>query len=220
MDKTEIIDIFALHRRFSVDALEARYNIAHDEMQTVIDELSGKGLLVKDSDTTYKYIEKSKTFRKIFDMLQRVYADTDIGLSDMEYFAWHLEYEIEYGELNCIPNAVLDFWAQLLWCREHGVNTDDFMSDDSINYDEVWAYEVDSDMAKDWDIFEEMIDILEVNERNARILYESFLGFNDYNTFVRLVTEFRDCLTDEELEDIFDAASCFDDVLVDCYRDD
>lgn len=218
MKKEEIIDILNLHRCFSIDALEKRYGIPHDEMQAVADELTKQGLLVKVSDTKWKYVEKSETFRSIFNALQDVYANTDISKSDMEFLAWTLEYEIASGDLNGVPNAVLNFWSELLWCRERGIEMEDLLFDDSIDFDEVLSREVDSDLAKEWDIYAEIIAVLEVNERNARTLYQSFLDFNDYDAFVRLVTDFRDYLTERELNKVFKAASCFDKRLVNSYR--
>lgn len=220
MNKANIINLFSLHRRFSISALEERYHVPHNEMQAVVEELLEKGLLIRETETKYKYIPKSECFCSIYDMLKNVYMDTDIAQSDIALLAWDLEGEIESGDLNCIPNTVLDFWAVLLWCSEHGLDREDFDFDDSVDIDEVMSGEVDLDLAKEWDIFDGIIDILEVNEKNAHTLCQSFLDFNDYNAFVRLVTDFRDYLTDRELREIFKAARCFDKELVDCYRDD
>lgn len=158
--------------------------------------------------------------KEIIDILKEAYAGIDIAQSEMELLARNIGLDIDSDDLNCIPSTVVRFWSKILWCREHGAKIEDVVSDDSIDFEEGLSNEVDSDTTKDFEIFESVINDLEVNEKNAHALCQSFLDFNNFNAFVRLVTDFRDYLTDSELDEIFEAASCFDDELVDCYRED
>ncbi len=165
---------------------------------------------------------KSETFYKLTDMLKGVYKDNAaISESEIELLAADLEYSIDIG-YSCadIISTVISFWQRILCAKEHGKDIkegEDCLSGD----DGIDEAEVDSSLAKEWEIADEIMDLLELNEKNARALCKSFVDeCNSYNAFVRLVTDFREYLTADELKEIFDTAEIFDKELVDCYRDD
>ena len=167
--------------------------------------------------------EKSDFFFKLFDLLKSIYKDsTDISESEIELLAGDLGSSIESGYSIADINAtVTNFWQILLWSREKRIAIVDAFDDNNTLDDEVFETEVDAELAKQLEIAEGIIDLLEVNEKQAHALYLSFVDeCNLYNVFLALATDYREYLTPDELAEVFETAKCFDKKLVDCYRDD
>lgn len=164
---------------------------------------------------------KSERIFRIFSTLQSVYEGVNaISEAEMKILAERLEDSINAGfSAADICATVTDFWQMLLWSKERNIAVEDIY--DWTLDEEVFDIEVDSELAKEWEITEEIIELLEVNEKQAHALYESFTNeCNLYSMFERLATDFREFLTAEELTKVFKTAECFDKELVDCYRDD
>lgn len=57
-----------------------------------------------------------------------------------------------------------------------------------------------------------MIELLPVNEANARRLYECFMVFEDLNVIFRLVDDFDEFLTEAQRKNIYERAKKIYDV--------
>ena len=64
-------------------------------------------------------------------------------------------------------------------------------------------------------LFSSVIDLLPVNEANARRLYDCFMGFDDLDVIIRLVDDFDKFLTEKQRKNIYERAKAtYDEEIV------
>ena len=133
--------------------------------------------------------KKEDSIKKVYDILKNIYNDCNINERTLKEFAEELADYIfldEY-ELNEIFIMTSNFESNM---REKGVE---------INY------------SKEFYVFSSIVDCLEHNEMNAKRVFNSFIDYNDLNLFFDLMTDYREFLTKEEIDEIIEIAkSTFD----------
>lgn len=103
----------------------------------------------------------------------------------------------EYGDL--IPNYLLEELTSTLY--------DDLFDDNYRIMDALLALysledELEIESSSAFYAFDSLLDILDENETTANNLYNCFLEFNEFGLFSRLITDYDEYLSAEQLETV------------------
>lgn len=113
---------------------------------------------------------------KIYNILKWEYDDCDIENENLLQFAIQLN-EYVFDKKYCLNEIICLVSNFEEYMRENGKTID---------------------IGRHCLIFDSIIDCLEIDEENAKRLYESFLEFRDCNTFWRLMDAYTQFLTEEQ----------------------
>lgn len=135
-------------------------------------------------DDYEKNYDADANYKALVEVLKSVYDGCEIDEYELEMFAADLcDYFFdEQGEINDIFTMVECFENQM---RDDGAH-------------------IEND--KQLDVYYNVINLLEVNESNAKRLCESFSQFTEIQCFILIMEEFRDVLTKEQEKSVMDIA--------------
>lgn len=186
-----IATVMALHR----------YNTFKELLSSDLFSKTGFGTMSIDEATEYMFnfytkeqeqscgvigieISVDENFSLVLSIIKDEYKDCDISNEDIISFAKYLNNQvfIEDCDLNDILFMVYNFEESM---RDEGVVID---------------------IGRQCCIYDCIINILEINEENAKRLYESFLGYHDCQAFSYLMNEFEEWITKEQREEILSIA--------------
>lgn len=186
-----ITDVKALHR----------FNTFQELFSSDLFSKTGCGEMSIDSATEYMYkfysIEQEKEFgvlgidisvdndlTLLYGILKDEYKDCDISDDDIMEFAQQLNESIfvESCDLNDILILVYEFEEAM---RAKGATID---------------------IGRQCIIYLQIINYLDVNEENAKRLYESFICYHDCQAFSLLMNEYEEWLTQEQRDEILSIA--------------
>lgn len=186
-----IVKVTALHR----------FNTFKELFSSALFSQTGLGSMSIEEATDYMYAFYTKEqeqnygvvgielrveeyFPLVLSILKDEYKDCDISSTDITLFAKQLNNQVfvEDCDLNDILFMVYNFEEAM---RSKGVVID---------------------IGRQCCIYTCIINILEINEENAKRLYESFLGYHDCQAFTYLMNEFEEWITKEQREEILSIA--------------
>lgn len=186
-----IADVKALHR----------FNTFRELFSSDLFSKTGCGELSIDSAAEYMYKFYSKEQEKefgvlgieisvdddltiVYAILKDEYKDCDISDEDIMQFAQQLnDYVfVENCDLNDILILVYEFEEVM---RDKGVIIE---------------------VGRQCVIYLQIINHLDINEENAKRLYESFIGYHDCQAFSYLMNEYEEWITQEQREEILSIA--------------
>ena len=113
----------------------------------------------------------------------------------------------EYDDCDISDEDLLNFARRL--------NRDYFAGDDDLNgiLNDVYYFEEAMrakgaviEVGRQCSIYDRIINYLDVNEKNAKRLYESFMGYHDCQAFIYLMNEYEEWITKEQRKEILDIA--------------
>lgn len=186
-----ISDVKALHR----------FNTFQELFSSDLFSKTGCGEISIDSATEYMYKFYSKEQEKEFGVLGiEISVDNDLTLL----------YGIlkdEYKDCDISDDDIMEFAQQL--------NESVFVENCDLNDILILVYEFEEamraegatiDIGRQCIIYLQIINYLDVNEENAKRLYESFICYHDCQAFSLLMNEYEEWLTQEQRDEILSIA--------------
>lgn len=160
---------------------------------------SGDMSIDEATEDMYKYYTKEQEEKcGVLGIEIRVDKDLTLVLSEVK---------AEYDDCNISDEDLLNFARRL--------NRDYFVGDDELNgiLNDVYRFEeamrakgANIEVGRQCSIYERIINNLDVNEKNAERLYESFMGYHDCQAFSYLMNEYEEWITKEQRKEILDIA--------------